>query len=273
MELSDIEEFADPLLKVRDILLAFPTCTGESVESAEKIYEVIKEYMTQQESDYKQPGSVTGEDGSAESSDSCEESSHQSTSPKPRKRSAKQKAKAAQDKIDRGMKELSEALKNITKYRQTRSLDESDQSETVKKDNQLVGQICEGRLDRGTQANTYIRNGKEVKNAYLESLDRVRRYIPAISKALKCSSMEYKLIHRGMRSGVLDTGKLAEAFQGVPTVYMREGEVRTEKIAVSILIDESGSMWNSGDIPARDTAVLLNEALSTVPNVDKEWKN
>lgn len=268
IELSDIEEFADPLLKVRDILLAFPTCTRESVESAEKIYEVIKEYMTQQEPDYKQSGSGKGDDGGAESSDSCEESSHQSTSPKPRKRSAKQKAKAAQEKIDRGMKELSEALKNITKYRQTRSLDESDQSETVKKDNQLVGQICEERLDRGTQANTYIRKGKEVKNAYMESLDRVRRYVPAISRALKCSSMEYKLIHRGMRSGVLDTGKLAEAFQGVPTVYMREGEVRTEKIAVSILIDESGSMWNSGDIPARDTAVLLNEALSTVPNVE-----
>ena len=71
-----------------------------------------------------------------------------------------------------------------------------------------------------------------------------------------------------MRSGVLDPGKIAEAYQGVPTVYICEGEVKSDRVAVCILIDESGSMWGTGDIPARDTAVLINEALSTIPNVD-----
>jgi cobalamin biosynthesis protein CobT len=80
--------------------------------------------------------------------------------------------------------------------------------------------------------------------------------------------MEYKLIHRGMRSGMLDTGKIAEAFQGVPTVYMREGQVKSDKIAVCILIDESGSMYGEGETAARDTAVLLNEAIGTLQNVD-----
>ena len=53
-----------------------------------------------------------------------------------------------------------------------------------------------------------------------------------------------------------------------PTVYIREGQVKSDRVAVCILIDESGSMWGTGDIPARDTAVLINEALSTIPNVD-----
>ena len=72
-----------------------------------------------------------------------------------------------------------------------------------------------------------------------------------------------------MRSGVLDTTKLAEAVQGVPTVYLREGEVYTDKIAVVILIDESGSMCCAGRIEAaRDTAVLLNESLRNLPDVE-----
>ena len=71
-----------------------------------------------------------------------------------------------------------------------------------------------------------------------------------------------------MRSGVLDTNKLAEAFQGVSTVYLREGEVKTDKIAVCVLIDESGSMGGSRIQAARDTAVLINEAIGQVPNVE-----
>ena len=71
-----------------------------------------------------------------------------------------------------------------------------------------------------------------------------------------------------MRSGMLDTGKIAEAFQGVPTVYMREGQVKSDRISVCILIDESGSMYGEGETAARDTAVLLNEAIGTLQNVD-----
>ena len=87
-------------------------------------------------------------------------------------------------------------------------------------------------------------------------------------KALRCVSSEYKLSLRGMRSGTLDTNKLAEAVQGVPTVYLRNGEVKAEKVSVCILLDESGSMWGPGEQAARDTAVLLNEALGNIPNVD-----
>ena len=106
------------------------------------------------------------------------------------------------------------------------------------------------------------------QRVYMESLGRVKQYIPAISKIMKGHCKGYKLIHRSMRSGVLDTNKLAEAFQGVPTVYLREGEVKTDKVAVCVLIDESGSMGGVRIQAARDTAILINEAIGQVPNVE-----
>ena len=163
---------------------------------------------------------------------------------------------------------IKEALESLTGDPSKSSITAESQSETVKADRNLVGKICEGRAERGTQSGTVVMKAMPVMDKYNDSLSRVRRYIPAISKSLKCSSMEYRLIHRGMRSGMLDTGKIAEAFQGVPTVYMREGQVKSDRIAVCILIDESGSMYGEGETAARDTAVLLNEAIGTLQNVD-----
>ena len=71
-----------------------------------------------------------------------------------------------------------------------------------------------------------------------------------------------------MRSGLLDTSKLAEAYQGVQTVYQREGSVKADRIAVCVLIDESGSMYGEKIVAARDLAVLLNESIATIPAID-----
>ena len=73
---------------------------------------------------------------------------------------------------------------------------------------------------------------------------------------------------RGLRSGLLDTGKLAEAVQGVENIYRQERTARADRMAVCILVDESGSMDGEKIQAARDTAILLNEALATVRNVD-----
>ena len=101
-----------------------------------------------------------------------------------------------------------------------------------------------------------------------DSGSRGRKYIPAISKTLKGHCSEYAVTYRGLRSGILDTGKLAEAYQGVQTVYQREGRVRSDRMAVCVLIDESGSMYGEKIRAARDLAVLLSEAVSAVPAID-----
>ena len=276
IEMSDLEEFADTLLEVRDLMTPYPTTTAECVETAEKIYELIKKHLKEDEKKKQkqsagesqpqdgQPAEKAGQgSGSAGQPQSSQQPSGQS-----KKMTARQIAKKVEQDMNDIFDQIKDALKELTSEPDKKTVDSQNQSETVKADRNLVGKICEGRAERGSQKGCVVMKATPNQEKYNDSLSRVRRYIPAISKSLKCSSMEYKLIHRGMRSGMLDTGKIAEAFQGVPTVYMREGQVKSDRISVCILIDESGSMYGPGETAARDTAVLLNEAIGTLPNVD-----
>lgn len=258
---ADLQEFADVMLKVREILLPYPTSTAESTSAAEKIYEVMKDFLQQQEQEQKQQqasgGSKSssakgGQDGNLSGNADGQSGNDGSETGK---------------QMEKSFSGMQQALENIVSEPKI-GLGESDQSETVKEDGGKVGMVCEGRLEKGSTKGTYVEKGTENRDVYNDSLSRVKPHISAVSRILKLSSTEYKMSLRGMRSGALDTGKLAEAFQGVPTVYMREGEVKTQKVSVCILIDESGSMWGSGETAARDTAILLNEALDKVPNVD-----
>lgn len=128
--------------------------------------------------------------------------------------------------------------------------------------------ICEGSAQRGITSGTILTYAQDNKDRYTESLNRVKKYIPAIAKILTSNSTEYRFTLRGMRSGLLDTDKLAEARQGVQNIYIRKGEVRCDRCNVAILIDESGSMEGYKETAARDTAVLLNEAIGRQNNVD-----
>lgn len=163
---------------------------------------------------------------------------------------------------------IASALGQIAPDPATDHVDGARQSRTVKEDDGMAALVCAGIAERGAVGRSFILKGEPDRDVYMGSLYRVRPYIPAISKALRCAASEYKITYRGMRSGILDTGKIAEAFQGVQTVYTRSGEIKAGRLSVCILIDESGSMEYGGEIPARDTAVLLNEALDRIPNVD-----
>jgi nitric oxide reductase activation protein len=147
--------------------------------------------------------------------------------------------------------------------------EESETAEVVLKDKEFA-QATEGSIEYGSNNNTIFRRSQVSKESrYDVSLARVKQYVPAINKVLRSYAQEYKYVLRGMRSGLLDTNKLSEAYQGVPTVYLREGEVRVDKVCVCLLIDESGSMGGGVKIEAaRDTGVLINEAIGNVSNVD-----
>jgi cobalamin biosynthesis protein CobT len=73
--------------------------------------------------------------------------------------------------------------------------------------------------------------------------------------------VDKKLVHKSVRSGYIDTNKLAEAVQGVPTVYERFGHAKSNKVAVCLVVDESGSMSGSKIDKATTAAILLAEAL------------
>ena len=73
---------------------------------------------------------------------------------------------------------------------------------------------------------------------------------------------------KSMRSGRLDTNKIAEAAQQVPTIYERFGQVTTSKVCVGVLIDESGSMGGSKIQKAREAAIFINEVFKKMPDVE-----
>ena len=147
-------------------------------------------------------------------------------------------------------------------------LDDSRMSTEIMKDGNRLGRALEGELEMGLTDRVNIHRPDADGSRYEESLSRVRRFVPAMANALRGNGTDRSLDLRGLRSGRLDTCKLAEAVQGVENIYRQERTVRADRMAVCVLVDESGSMEGEKIEAARDTAVLLNEAISGIRNVD-----
>ena len=294
---KDLEEFVDYLWKVREIILDYPKTSEEVTAAADAIYEVIKEFFEQQmahqdeksesqetekeqqenqdgnepedeqeesEEGESQPGDATSDsDGVGEKTAGSDGSSHIS----PRERAELDK------KVSEVLRELEEELGEMAEIAPSPEsssvpMDEEEMADCVKRDSAQLAGICENMVDIGEGGQAVLYRATESRDNYDDSLRRVRKYIPAIAKTLHGHCSEYQVTYHGMRSGILDTGKLAEAYQGVQTVYQREGRVRSDRMAVCVLIDESGSMYGEKIRAARDLAVLLNESISTIPVID-----
>lgn len=106
--------------------------------------------------------------------------------------------------------------------------------------------------------------GKSRYKADLKNIDTCKAAVLAQLFARKCK--DYKFSMKSMRSGRLDTNKIAEAAQNVPTIYERFGEVKTNKLNIGVLIDESGSMGGDKIDKARQAAVFLYEVFKKVPD-------
>lgn len=252
---EDFERFGFYLKKIKEILLPFPDSTKAALDAAKRIYEVIRDFYRDKETaDSKEASYGEGDTDAEGMGSSC-----------------------GDEELDRKIaSDASEMLEGLSKLtgsetadsKEAKTLGDDDMATMVKDKGGLLGEICEGLVELGSGTDTYFTPAPSDASRYEKSHQRVRRYVPAISKIIRGHCREYKLIHRSMRSGVLDTNKLAEAIQGVSTVYIREGEVKSDRVAVCVLIDESGSMSGERIEAARDTAVLLNEAVGSIPQVE-----
>ena len=252
---EDFERFGFYLKKIKEILLPFPDSTKAALDAAKRIYEVIRDFYRDKETaDSKEASYGEGDTDAEGMGSSC-----------------------GDEELDRKIaSDASEMLEGLSKLtgsetadsKEAKTLGDDDMATTVKDKGGLLGEICEGLVELGSGTDTYFTPAPSDASRYEKSHQRVRRYVPAISKIIRGHCREYKLIHRSMRSGVLDTNKLAEAIQGVSTVYIREGEVKSDRVAVCVLIDESGSMRGERIEAARDTVVLLNEAVGSIPQVE-----
>lgn len=286
---EDMVEFGDILLETEAILTPFPSSTRQAEAAAEKIFALIREkYNGCKGSGTGEPsksGEGTPEKGSEphgkEGTESGKkergEDKHGKTEKEPESAplSEEESRERASRKLDRDYRRMAEALSKVAggpvqpEMEGCSRLMHDDMSEEMSKDGGLLPEICEGSAETGSDKDSVFRKETENQARYMRALSEVKAYIPAISKVVKGRCRDWSLTHYGMRSGVLDTGKLAEAVQGVPTVYIRKGEVRSDRANVCVLVDESGSMIREDRMnAARRTAVLLNEALGSLPKVD-----
>ena len=132
----------------------------------------------------------------------------------------------------------------------------------------LYSEVISGKVELGEGNKTYVEKPEGNQIIYSEIKDRISKYVPGIKKLITGTDKNYDFIIHGCREGALDTNKLAEAYQGVPQVYLKKGKVTTNKTTVCVLIDQSGSMFGQKAKLAREAAVLLNEALKDLPGVD-----
>ena len=296
---EEMLEFGELLLKVEKVLTPYPDSTASAERAAEKIFElIIKEYgresgsakedsgegkASPEESGREKTSPDKREDSTDESdsgdsgegtdseSDSGEDNAEDTGEDLPSKRSREESVKAMESDLEK----IAEALEEVAggpvqpDVEGCSALRGDQLAEAVSTDRELLAKICEGEVETGSSKDVIFTRQKENRDGYMSALEEVKQYVPAVRKVVKGRCVEYSLTHLGMRSGVLDTGKLAEAVQGVPTVYKRQGEVRSDRACVCILVDESGSMCRHGRMQAaRKTAVLLNEALSSIPNIE-----
>lgn len=149
-----------------------------------------------------------------------------------------------------------------------RKIDKSKVSRLLSSKDSLTMKILEGIVERGDSDKVFFEKPKGDRNSYLCDVRAVQKYVPRLKKILTGTDKNYDFNIQGCRSGILDTTKLAEAYQGVPQVYLRQGHVRTNKSTICVLIDESGSMSGKKEILARQAAILLNETFGKSLGVD-----
>ena len=253
---SDLEEFEKPVTGIERLLKKYggiPNTTAECASMATSLANIIVKYTEDEEP--PPPGEGEGDD---------EEDGGSS--------SGKSKPKLSKSDLDEMAKEMIKSLINAEEGNKEGGFikEFEDFTEDMipgthhipnSKDYDEEG-FAEDSIVVFLKADTNI-------SAYKNALHKVDGTKAAVlQKLFARKSKDHAFVMKSMRSGRLDTNKIAEAVQNVPTIYERMGRVTTNKICVGVLIDESGSMGGSKIDKARQAAIFINEVFKNMPDVD-----
>lgn len=314
---EDVQEFADDLLEIRQVLTPFPETTADTYVKAEAIYDIIRRYITkdQQQQQQQQKGDGQGtpdpDDDDTSSGDSPENQdtdTHQdpssgsssdsngddtdkengsSTGDSPQEQGddpaqgddqqqgtegtdTEKPEPASDEETRRQLEGILQAMRGTlsqdTPKPGENTLTQDDLCKAAKQNDCILASECDGHLERGKLESTLIIKPEANRSRFNESLERVRRHIPAIKKALTDNSFNEKTTILGCRNGRLDTNKIVEASMGIPTVYSKTMDTPSKRINIALVIDESGSMRGHREQLCRDAAVLISEAVKSVPD-------
>ena len=113
----------------------------------------------------------------------------------------------------------------------------------------------------------FVKVPKGNADVYSKSLEKVRRYIPAMSRALACKSQDRDYCLKGLPSGKLNTSRLVSLKCGNTSIFEKQGTVSCSSASVCMLIDESGSMSGDRVLRAREAAILVSESIARIDTV------
>ena len=262
--------------KIKKVLCDFGNNSKEAYDKAEKIYKLLLDYFKfpppppeeQQEGDEEQDQSDSseGQSDSGEGQEGSDKNSKTQSSPKsgsdegsagkkkqePIKAYTQEEIKQAAEKLAEQMRRL---ITSNTSLNSNEIKDEWDSKEIADECKQIKDDV-------------FIVKQEDYERRYKADFDTVKQHINGLVNTFSKFFVEQEYRLTGMRRGVLDTNKLAEAYQAVETVYSNKFKRTTPGLDVCVLIDESGSMSRTNIASARKCAILLNEVFLRLKQCD-----
>lgn len=286
--------------KIKKVLCDFGNNSKEAYDKAEKIYKLLLDYFKfpppppeeQQEGDEEQDQSDSSE-GQSDSGEG-QEGSDGSSDPQNSKQSSQKQDSKDNEGLDKNSKTQSSPKSGSDEGSAGKKKQEPIKAYTQEEIKQAAEKLAE-QMRRLITSNTSL-NSNEIKDEwdskeiadeckqikddvfivkqedyerrYKADFDTVKQHINGLVNTFSKFFVEQEYRLTGMRRGVLDTNKLAEAYQAVETVYSNKFKRTTPGLDVCILIDESGSMSGTNIASARKCAILLNEVFLRLKQCD-----
>jgi len=253
-----------------------PDCEGKGEGEKDDSGEEKPEEKPEEGSEPERTSGDTGpEEPSGESGSGASESPYE-------KEDATEKKRREKEEREEKKKEITKSLEDYVKETVDKKVDSTmeDTAESVDAPllETLKAAVNDEKLEIGPDAEELQREaiiyhkpdgGDYAKRQYeksLKSVNTTKANVLARLLARKSKNFEFNV--NSMRSGRLDTNKLVEAKQKVPTIYTQMGKCTTNKLTVGVLVDESGSM-SGGDIDsARIAAIFINESFKNLRDVE-----
>ena len=263
MTRDEVEDCFDELNAVRKVLTPYPL-TGEGAwEAASRVMDIIRDMAKKQAKENKQQQQSGGGQASAGKG---------GDTGKKNEPSKKDIENALKDMLSsQQAQQVMEAIqKDIQKGQATNSAHIIDSNQRDCSNNKFVNED-DSEMACGAGGgfpDTFIFKPSGDQDSYLRSLRKVRAYIPAMAKALSCKGTQSDYQLHGLPSGKLNTNKLASFRMGNTNIFDKRGTVTCSTASVVMLIDESASMHGNREKAARDTAILINEAIARIRNVN-----
>ena len=286
--------------KIKKVLCDFGNNSKEAYDKAEKIYKLLLDYFKfpppppeeQQEGDEEQDQSDSSE-GQSDSGEG-QEGSDGSSDPQNSKQSSQKQDSKDNEGSDKNSKTQSSPKSGSDEGSAGKKKQEPIKTYTQEEIKQAAEKLAE-QMRRLITSNTSL-NSNEIKDEwdskeiadeckqikddvfivkqedyerrYKADFDTVKQHINGLVNTFSKFFVEQEYRLTGMRRGVLDTNKLAEAYQAVETVYSNKFKRTTPGLDVCVLIDESGSMSGTNIASARKCAILLNEVFLRLKQCD-----